>query len=68
MKLFRKYATTFPCFYCGVDSEELKIFLFVVIGGLVIASTLVGIGVWIKGGFANTEKVKEQIFEFEKRD
>jgi hypothetical protein len=58
------------CFYCSVDSEELKTFLIVVIGGLVAASAFVAIGAWLKGAFANVEDpaLKEKVLKLEGED
>jgi hypothetical protein len=44
-----------PCFYCGVDSEQMKWFLLIVIGGLVLASLSIFLYAWIRGHFNNTE-------------
>lgn len=33
--------TLFPCLICGVDSREIKTFLFLFIGGLALASVCV---------------------------
>ena len=63
----KRWTNTVPCFYCGVDSEELKWFLGLVIGGLVLSSVLIGVGAYFKGMFRNQEDVKHKIFEFEKR-
>lgn len=55
------------CFYCQVDSDELKGFLILVIGGLILASVFAFIGLWLKGRFKNVEHIKEDIFKFENR-
>ena len=66
----RKTFKGFPgslCFYCNVDSEELKTFLIIVIGGLVLASLSVALGAWLKGAFKNveSEKLKGRVLEIE---
>lgn len=55
------------CFYCNVDSQELKTFLIAVIGGLVLASALVAFGAFLKGFFRNVEdpKLKGRVLELE---
>lgn len=55
------------CFYCNVDSEELKLFLIIVIGGLVFASIFVAAGAWFGGHFKNVEnsKIKEKVLTLE---
>lgn len=55
------------CFYCNVDSEELKTFLIVVIGCLVGASVLVAFGAYLKGHLQNVEdpKLKNRVLELE---
>ena len=62
---FKKYSSGFPCFYCGVDSTELKIFLFTVIGGLCLASLFIFIAAWLRGKFKNPEQIKHKVFEAE---
>jgi hypothetical protein len=58
------------CFYCNVDSTELKAFLIIVIGGLVLASISIALGAWLKGAFKNVEdpKIKEQVLKLEDID
>lgn len=58
------------CFYCNVDSEELKMFLIIVIGGLVAASIFVALGAWMKGFFKNIEDptIKEKVLKLEGED
>lgn len=55
------------CFYCNVDSEELRVFLIVVIGGLVLASISIAVGAWMKGFFKNVEapELKEKVLKLE---
>ena len=48
-----------PCFYCSVDSFELKMFLICVIGGLAMCSILTFTGLWLKGRFDNTERLAD---------
>ncbi len=56
-----------PCFYCGVDSTELKLFLVVVIGGICLTSVLVAVGAWARGMFNSPEETKNKVFEAEER-
>lgn len=56
-----------PCFYCGVDSSELKIFLIVVIGGVCLTTVLIAVGAWGRGMFRRPEDTKHRIFEAEER-
>ena len=55
------------CFYCNVDSEELKAFLIIVIGGLVFASICIAVGAYFKGYFNNVEsiEIKGKVLELE---
>lgn len=60
MRLFKdKKNISFPCFYCSADSTELKAFLILVIGGLVLCSIFVFIGLFLKGSFKKTELLKD---------
>lgn len=65
-RIFKGQSGTF-CFYCNVDSEELKAFLIIVIGGLVLASISVALGAWLKGAFRNVEslELKEKVLKLE---
>ena len=63
-KLFKK-EYSLPCFYCGADSTELKIFLILVIGGLVLSSIFVFFGLYIKGRFKNVEDISSQPLDCE---
>jgi hypothetical protein len=54
-----------PCFYCGVDSTELKLFLFAIIGGLVLGSVFVFFAAYTKGFFKNPESIKHTVLEKE---
>lgn len=58
------------CFYCNVDSEELKAFLIIVIGGLVFASICIALGAYFKGYFNDVEslEVKGRVLEIEGED
>ncbi|HLW57325.1 MAG TPA: hypothetical protein VKY27_08065 [Bacteriovoracaceae bacterium] len=58
------------CFYCNVDSEELKVFLIIVIGGLFFASVCVALGALFKGYFKNIESIdiKGKVLEIEGDD
>lgn len=55
------------CLYCNIDSEELKAFLIVVIGGLVLASIFVAAGAWMKGFFKDVEdpQIKGKVLKLE---
>lgn len=55
------------CFYCNVDSDELRTFLIVVIGGLVLASISIAVGAWLKGYFRNVEDptIKGKVLKLE---
>ncbi len=66
-KIYEKLSGLNFCFYCNVDSEELKSFLIIVIGGLVMASVFVALGVWLRGNFKNVEdpKLKNKVLELE---
>ena len=70
-KTFKEY---FPggsfCFYCNVDSEELRMFLIAVIGGLVFASISIAVGAWLKGSFRNVEdpELKGKVLKLEDVD
>ncbi len=48
-----------PCFYCSADSTELKVFIILTIGGLVLCSILAFLGFWFKGSFKDTEKLSD---------
>jgi hypothetical protein len=65
-KIFNQRSGAF-CFYCSVDSEELKTLLIVIIGGLVMASISVALGAWLKGYFRNAEnpELKEKVLKLE---
>jgi hypothetical protein len=69
----RKIYKTAPgnfCFYCNVDSDELKAFLIIVIGGLVLASIFVAVGAWLKGYFKNIEdpELKGKVLKLEETE
>jgi hypothetical protein len=53
------------CFYCNVDSTELRNFLITVIGGLVLSSICVCVGVYLRGSFKNVEAIKGKVLEIE---
>lgn len=69
-KSFKGFSGFNFCFYCNVDSEELKTFLIIVIGGLVCASIFVAFGAYLKGHFNNIEdtKLKGKVLELEGED
>lgn len=48
-----------PCFYCNADSDELKYFLILFIGGLCLCSLLLGLGLVLRGSFKDTEKLAD---------
>lgn len=67
-KIFKEYLSGGSfCFYCNVDSSELRWFLIVVIGGLVFASISMALGAWLKGYFRNVEstELKGKVLELE---
>lgn len=66
-KIYEKLSGLNFCFYCNVDSYELKRFLIIVIGGLVMASIFLAIGFWLRGNFKNVEdpKLKNKVLELE---
>lgn len=53
------------CFYCNVDSTQLKTFVILVIGGLALSGLLMGIGLWLRGAFRNTEELGPRPIECE---
>lgn len=55
------------CFYCGVDSTSLLVFLITIIGSLVLATTCIGISMLLRGRFRDPEAVKFDVFEAEER-
>lgn len=58
-KSLKKYMHSAPCFYCNVDSAELKTFLIITIGGLVLSSIFFAIGLVLRGTFKNTENLND---------
>jgi hypothetical protein len=68
LKSFLRVAPSLGCFYCGVDSTELKIFLFSLIGSLVMGTVLVGIGMVVSGRFKDPESLKFQVLEAEQKE
>lgn len=56
-----------PCFYCEVDSPELKFFLFAVIGGLSLAALFFGVYFYINGYFKNTEELNDLPIRLEEK-
>lgn len=67
LKRIFKLPSGYFCFYCNVDSEELKTFLIIVIGGLVFASVSIAIGAWMRGFFRNVEDpdLKRKVLKLE---
>ena len=57
-----------PCFYCSADSDELKLFLILVIGGLVLCSIFIFLGLYIKGHFKNTEDLNDYPLKVEQKN
>ena len=55
------------CFYCGVDSTPILLFLIGLIGSLVLATLCFGIGLYAKGTFKNSEDNKNDVFHAEQR-
>lgn len=48
-----------PCFYCNADSDELKFFLILFIGGLCFGAVCVGVGLFLAGKFKSTENLAD---------
>jgi hypothetical protein len=60
MKFIKKNSNIgLPCFFCQVDSTELKLFLIFVIGGLVISSLFFFLGLYFRGKFKNSEELND---------
>ena len=68
IKYLKNGSTTLPCFYCDVDSTELKIFVFGVIGCLALASIFFFLAALGKGKMKDLEETKFQVFEAENRE
>ena len=66
MRKFIPKGTILPCFYCSADSEELKMFLILTIGGLVLCSFLAFLGLWFRGAFKGNEALSARPLEAEK--
>ncbi len=68
-KFIRKYypAGSLGCFYCGVDSKPLLYFFIGMIGSLALATICTGIGWYLRGGFKDTEDLKNEVFKAEQR-
>ncbi len=68
-RFIRKYrqSLTLGCFYCGVDSKPLLYFLVGMIGSLALATVCTGIGWYLKGGFKDSEDLKNEVFKAEQR-
>jgi len=56
---------TLPCFYCSVDSWQLKTFLIVVIGSLVACSLFILLAAWARGHFQFPEKLNAKPIDCE---
>lgn len=67
--IFKKWKETLSagnfCFYCNVDSSELRMFLIIIIGGLVFASLFVAVGAYLRGSFRNVEDIKQKVLDVE---
>lgn len=63
-----KYASCMPCFYCGVDSTALKIFLFGLFGSVALGTVLFAIGMKLRGLFADPESAKYEVLEVEAQE
>ncbi|MGB0452289.1 MAG: hypothetical protein ACPGJV_01140 [Bacteriovoracaceae bacterium] len=57
-----------PCFVCSVDSTDLKIFVFGVIGFLVGATLLWAAGFYLKGSFNNPESLNDYPLKLESQE
>ncbi len=58
---------SFGCFYCGVDSTPIIIFLVGLIGSLVLGTVFLGVSFAMRGRFQNTEEQRFDVFEAEQR-
>jgi len=59
---------SFGCFYCGVDSTSILVFLIVFIGSLVLGTTFLGLSMMMKGRFKDSENIKYDVFKAENRN
>ena len=55
------------CFYCGIDSTPLLVFLIALIGSLVLATVFIGVGLSLRGNFRESEDIKYDVFEADSR-
>ncbi len=65
---FKQSSWSFPCFYCNADSNELKYFLILFIGGLCISAVLFGFGLILRGNFKKTEDLADLPLRIKKED
>lgn len=56
------------CFYCGVDSKPLLLVLIGIIGSLGLATLFLGVGLFMRGRFQNSENIKNDIFIAEDKE
>ncbi len=54
-----------PCFYCGVDTIYLKVFLFGLFGFLIVGNIFFGVGMLLRGKFKNPEQHKSDVLQLE---
>ncbi len=57
-----------PCFYCSVDSKEIKMILIAIIGSLVLGSIFILIWSIINGVFKRSEDIKFDVFKANQRE
>ena len=54
-----------PCFFCNVDSTELRVFVVLLIGSLVLLTVFTAVGLWLKGYFKNPERMNDYVLKIE---
>lgn len=59
--------SSFGCFYCGVDSKPLILFLVFLIGSLVLATVFMGVSLALRGKLKQSENIKYSVFDAEER-
>lgn len=66
-RFFRDSTPTF-CFVCGVDSTEIKIFLFFVIGSLVATSLCIGLWSFFTGRLKDHSELRSLPITADRRE
>ncbi len=64
-RISKKLGRTLPCLVCGVDSGPIRVFLFVVIGGVVLSSILVWVWAFSTGRLRNSDELSNLAIEAE---